>query len=538
MKKELAIYYRKIKSKLQECRIYILKKHLKLLRAVMEIKNNEISIQTIKASLANGKMTSRSSYNGQDEAAMMVQCSDQSERAVNSGGVTRDLRKKVVRDRTTSVSVNLATADPTSAVTRERQLVGKKVKMQEIHDEEDRLKVQYRDMMYIRDADARKQLRIAKLRKMIQQIPKLSMPKINEAEEKAIKELEEMEIQHNRRFGRNKLISMTTMAKNNKGNPCVEVDTTVSVTYDTVNINTQSETVMIMILVKGDKASIRADILGDIDVQLVNQISTKIPKPLQREKDVATRQTEAQPEKTNVPDTEDETPDTIRQLEMTTAVEVEPIPSTSRSSSKSRRDSKKRTISYVEEKSTTSESSDENRKVSSTSDEEIKKKRARSTSSKKKSGEKTKTPKTRAKDGRKLADVVNRLRDSKGRLMGYKPGTQITTKRSRRKASPTRSPQTEPMPEMTPQQIEQARLRNYERRVRRKMPTQTPALATPQVVAEVRRLSTVASQPQTPEPLQSLNPLQKAEVERTRRMRSSVFPEPQATQTQIGRAHV
>lgn len=227
-----------------------------------------------------------------------------------------------------------------------------------------------------------------------------------------------------------------------------------NLTYDPMNIDAHKETVMIIMLVKGDEASIRADIVGEIDVQLVNQITTMIPRPREREKNVATRQTEAQPEETNVPDTEDETPDTIRQLETTTAVEVEPLPGTSRSSSRSRRDSKKRTISYVQESDSISESSDENKKVSSSSDEEIKRKRARSTSTKKKSGEKTKTPKTRAKDGRKLAGVTNRLRDSKGRLMDYKPGTQITTKKSRRRTSHARSPQTEPMTEMTQQQIE------------------------------------------------------------------------------------
>lgn len=33
-------------------------------------------------------------------------------------------------------------------------------------------------------------------------------------------------------------------------------------------------------------------------------------------------------------------------------------------------------------------------------------------------------PKTTAKDGRKLADVTNRLKDEKGRLQGYKPDLQ------------------------------------------------------------------------------------------------------------------
>lgn len=46
-------YYHKIKSKIQTYRIYFLKKHLKLLKTVVKIKNKELSFQTLKGNSEN-----------------------------------------------------------------------------------------------------------------------------------------------------------------------------------------------------------------------------------------------------------------------------------------------------------------------------------------------------------------------------------------------------------------------------------------------------------------------------------------------------
>lgn len=202
-----------MKSKLQKCRIYILKKHLSLMRAVIDIKNNERAVQTMKSRPANEKIISRSSYDGQKMAAMMVQMNDQSESAADGGGEIRDLHENTIDDDTTSVRADKETADAIAKVTRERKLSDKKAKMQPTRDEEDKLKEQYRKLMQIRDADARKKARIEKLRKMIAQIPKIPMPKMDDREERAIKELEEMEIQHNCRSDTNKIVNLLTDAK-------------------------------------------------------------------------------------------------------------------------------------------------------------------------------------------------------------------------------------------------------------------------------------------------------------------------------------
>lgn len=137
--------------------------------------------------------------------------------------------------------------------------------------------------------------------------------------------------------------------------------------------------------------------------------------------------------------------DTIYQTE--DGPEKMPRTSTPEPRQKKKRSSRKRRHSYREKSTSTSESLDESQ---STSEEEIKKKTKR-TSAKQKPEGKTKAHKTRVKDGRKLVDLSNRIRDDKGRILGYKPGTRSTAKRSRCKDSPTMTPQAKPTTE--PQHI-------------------------------------------------------------------------------------
>lgn len=46
-------YYHKIKSKIQTCRIYFLKKYIKLLKTVVETKNKELSLRALKGDSKN-----------------------------------------------------------------------------------------------------------------------------------------------------------------------------------------------------------------------------------------------------------------------------------------------------------------------------------------------------------------------------------------------------------------------------------------------------------------------------------------------------
>lgn len=312
------------------------------------------------------------------------------------------------------------------------------IEMHELSDEEEKLRREYKRLVEIYDAEARKHTRITKLKKMIAAIPKLSMPKVGEAEEKAIRELDEMEIRHNHRHERNKIINMLAEATNKKGNPCVSVDATLTLTYDPVNIDVKNETVMVIMLVKGKEASIRADIARDIDVREINQIQTTISRSYQKPEEEESRmkfakETDVRPQETNVPDTEGVKSVTIRQPRSSVARTTEPRPSTSES--RSTKGSRKRILSYKEASTTASESQNEDDQ--NRSEEETRKKRKTISRKKKPEEKETKIPKTVAKDGRKLVDLTNRIRDSRGRILGYKPGAESSKKKPKRKSVKT-----------------------------------------------------------------------------------------------------
>lgn len=129
-----------------------------------------------------------------------------------------------------------------------------------------------------------------------------------------------------------------------------------------------------------------------------------------------------------------------------------------------------------------------------------------------KTDEKIETPKTRAKDGRKLADVTNRIRDSRGRLLGYKPGMQPEKIQSKKKSSPGE-------PERASRTIPK-------RKARIKMPSVTPARATPELQVEVKKLLTKQTLSIIPQPTLPLDILQDADIERARSMRPTSFVHP------------
>lgn len=149
-------------------------------------------------------------------------------------------------------------------------------------------------------------------------------------------------------------------------------------------------------------------------------------------------------------------------------------------------------------------SSDSDSEANSEEEPKPKKKTTRKVTRKRKS-EESKTPKTKAKDGRKLADVTNRIRDSKGRLLGYKPGMEPEKIQSKKKSS---SLEPERASKPTP-----------ERRARIKMPSVTPAPATPELQIEVKRLLTKQTLSIIPQPTLPLDILQDADIERARSMR-------------------
>lgn len=207
-------------------------------------------------------------------------------------------------------------------------------------------------------------------------------------------ELDEIEIHHNHRHERNKIINMLAKATNKKGNPCVDTDATLTLTYDPVNIDVKNEIVIVIMLVKGE-ASIRADIARDVDVRVSNQIQTTIPRSHQKPEEGKSRmkfakETDVQPQETNVPDTEGMMSTTICQPKTSVAETTKPKPSTSES--RSTKSSRKRVLSYKETSTTASESQDENDQNGSKEEQEKRERQRRGERSQKRRKQKFRRP--------------------------------------------------------------------------------------------------------------------------------------------------
>lgn len=280
------------------------------------------------------------------------------------------------------------------------------------------------------------------------------------------------------------------------GNEVASYDMTVNLKIDPARMRPEKQGILAVTIIKNREMRIATRLIGDIDIDALDGLQIKMPgiSPIdigaQKRKRVSAEATvptsvsristtNVQTEKGKSPETiqPEETfefgPENIAQ-EVTIQTEGEqedtisrtPTPKTQsqireeeRSLRRQRHNKKRRYI--------TSESSEED-----TSEEEVREKKTRKTDSKKKPPQtKRKEKKTVAKDGRKLADLTNRERDDKGRLLGYKPGTEpAKIQRKKKKYSPE-EPQW--MSEQTPEaQTTKPRI---------KMPSILPKLATPQL---------------------------------------------------------
>lgn len=111
-------------------------------------------------------------------------------------------------------------------------------------------------------------------------------------------------------------------------------------------------------------------------------------------------------------------------------------------------------------------------------------------------------------------DVTNRIRDERGRLLGYKPGTQPERVQTKKK-DPTR--ESLQKSESTPK-----------KRAKIKMPFTVPALATPELQVEVRRLLTKQTFSIEAEPTLPADILQDAGISRARSIRPTSYFHPEA----------
>lgn len=231
---------------------------------------------------------------------------------------------------------------------------------------------------------------------------------------------------------------------------------------DLTRMRPEKQGIMAVIVIKEREMKIETRSLGDININALAGLQINMPgiSPIEvgKSKETLRGATSKAPEpvsKTSITDVQMEEGDSLETIpaeetfkfgpeniaqEVTIQTEGEQQISTSRTSTP-------RPQSQTEERETSSRKRKYSKKpkyvYSESSEEEVseekeeKQKKMKKRDSRKKSeGEEEEGKKTRAKDGRKLVDLSNRIRDSKGRILGYKPGTQPAKIQIKKKKPP------------------------------------------------------------------------------------------------------
>lgn len=148
--------------------------------------------------------------------------------------------------------------------------------------EERELIEKYYELSDAIDAEARRQARVAQLKKMIAELPESPKPMSRKEEEIRIKELEDLRIRHNLRHKNNKFFNITAeiLSKNNTKNNtiyCGTIDMTLHLKPDPTRIDVNKEAILVMVMIKGNEAGFRTELLGDVDVGIIHDIQFEIP---------------------------------------------------------------------------------------------------------------------------------------------------------------------------------------------------------------------------------------------------------------------
>lgn len=303
------------------------------------------------------------------------------------------------------------------------------------------------------------------MERLISEIPDIEeIP--TERELQIEKAIEEIQVTHNLRDEANQSFQIKDEVRIQEHITGAKFDAMVNVTTDPRYINLDNNAMLVTLLIKRREIRRRIYIMGDIDINSLNNLQVTIPEGMRAGESASTMT--QQTTMTDDPETAISTISTSQPMEMaaeevqqspeeedvsaskfntpgelSNADVVQPIPGTSGIRARPR---KRKT--YKEPSSTSFESLED----TTNSEEVTQRKKGREHSIKRKRGASTKikSPKKRAKDGRKLIDLTDRERGPGGRFGGYKPGTSSKSTRPRCKSSTPAKKMDEPMASSTP----------------------------------------------------------------------------------------
>lgn len=197
----------------------------------MEIKNKELSFQTLKGDSENEVTLSRSTSGDRNEKNRLVQRDSQLGETTVGGDMARDAYHQVVRDCTTSFRVNLETHEETIELTRRRKNSAKL----EMEIEEAKLLKRFREKFERQDRnEERRRARIEYLKQMIAEI---SSDPEDIPDERQIEEvIREAEMQYNMREKARKIFRVREKVYDIDGNKVAFINATISVKVNPTRI--------------------------------------------------------------------------------------------------------------------------------------------------------------------------------------------------------------------------------------------------------------------------------------------------------------
>lgn len=296
--------------------------------------------------------------------------------------------------------------------------------------------------------EERRRERIEHLKRLIAEIPSDPEESHDEEEKRIEEELREAETRFNKREEAKKVFRVVEKIYDIDKREVAIINATISVQINPTRMNFNRQGILMSTIMKENEAKSKTQLLGDINVdEMINfQLEIQdfpdeeLPEERTTEKngpqcmEIAVPVAETRTRQTNVSTEVDQMsntnlqeitghPDPVKLIEEVVRTSEEspqmiqetPLPEISQS--------RRRVRTYARKRLPSSDSTEE------TSEEEVRKR-------KKMRGKKKKTV---AKDGRKLVDVSNRLRDSRGRLLGYKPMTASSKRKPIKKTVLTTS---------------------------------------------------------------------------------------------------
>lgn len=246
-----------------------MKKHLKLLKTMIEVKNKELEYHRLSYdTIGNTNLpTSRADIETNQKSS--VRKTDQSERGAPDAEVRRNLGYRMNRDDTTDVTYILQTEDVRIEVT---DTLSNNAKI-DMEKEEARLLRVLRDKFKRRENErARREARVEHLKELIAKLS--DDDDIPSEEDRQIeKEIDEAERLVNARNRLNTIFRVSKEVRNLEGDEVATFDATVILRINPMRIGTEKQAILAAFMMKDHEVVVETKLMGDIDMNLVQGVT-------------------------------------------------------------------------------------------------------------------------------------------------------------------------------------------------------------------------------------------------------------------------